>query len=89
MITYTSKEAGRLINFNRAKADCPALMSYESDSGTEEIRLHIDEVFDFEEVSGEELLGDVLPDNLFADLLAWAESEEIMEHQKATGGTNA
>lgn len=82
MTTYTTQEAGRLLNFNRNEPDSPALMIYENESGTEEIRCHIDEVFDFEEVAGEELHGDVLPDELFADFLAHLEGENLMEAGK-------
>jgi len=59
MTTYTTQEASRLITFDLDNGDSPALMTYENESNTETIQIHIDEVFDFEEASGEELLGDV------------------------------
>lgn len=82
MTTYTTKEGGRLLNFNRNKPDSPALMIYENESGTEEVQCHIDEVFDFEAWSGEELTGDVLPDELFADLITYLVENELMEGSK-------
>lgn len=80
MITFTTKEAGKLLYSDDARSNgCPDVCFFENESKTFEVEATISEIEAFEQEMGVQVDSDVIPDSLLDSLVEFLNVNRLLD----------